>query len=192
MRFLRTMLVGCATVLTLAQPLSAQGGSERQGTWFGFGLGTGWTHVTCELCDADRQRALSGNVKFGFTLSPSVLLGAEVNGWFQSEENIDELLGSFSGVVYWYPLSRGHLQLKGGLAVLKYRISDEDNLITTTAFGPELGAAYEIRITRQVSLDPYLHAIITPSTAELRSEGTRVIGGVGLSLLQLSLALTWH
>lgn len=189
MRWPRTVFIGCMTLLVVNGSLSAQ---ERGGFWFGFGLGSGWAHVSCEICEASRDLGISGNFKFGVTASPALLVGGEVNGWTQSDENVNELLAVISAVAYWYPGSGGHLQLKGGLGVVKYRIWDDERVITSTAFGPEIGISYDIGIARRVSLAPYLQATVTPGSAELRSEGTRVVGGASLSLLQLGLALTWH
>ena len=185
-------LSSLAIALT-AQPVAAQESGLHNGFWFGFGVGSGWAHISCDICEANRNLGISGNIRLGVATSPGLLLGAEVNGWVKSEESVDELLGSLSVVAYWYPNSSGGLYLKAGVGAIGYRISsEEEESITSTAIGPELGIGYEVQIAEKFSLSPYLQALISPPTAELKYEGETQIADVSLSLFQLGLALTWH
>ncbi len=184
-------LSSLAIALT-AQPVAAQESGLHNGFWFGFGVGSGWVHISCDICEANRNLGISGNIRVGVATSPGLLLGAEVNGWVKSEEAVDELLASLSAVAYWYPNPAGGLYLKGGVGAIGYRISSEEQTITSTAIGPELGIGYEVQIAEKFSVSPYLQALISPPTAELSLEGETQSSDVSLSLFQLGLALTWH
>ena len=189
-----TLLFACGVaLLAVGRDASAQESSAREGFWWGLGLGYGWAHVSCDICLADRKGNLSATVNLGGTISPSFLLGGELNGWMRGgEENVDEYMASMSGVAYWYPKSSGSFYLKGGFAYMTYRISDDEEALTSSGFGPQIGAGYQFRITRHASLQPYLNAIVTFPTSDLDIDGNRQADDVSLSLIQFGLGLTWH
>ena len=189
-----TLLFACVLALSaFGQDVSAQESSAREGFWWGLGLGYGWAHVSCDICLADRKGNLSATVNLGGTISPSFLLGGELNGWMRGgEENVDEYMASMSGVAYWYPKANGSFYLKGGFAYMTYRISDDEEALTSSGFGPQIGAGYQFRITRHASLQPYLNAIVTFPTSNLDIDGNRQAADVSLSLIQFGLGLTWH
>jgi hypothetical protein len=188
-----TFSVACAAVfLATVEPSPAQGVDRREGFWWGLGVSYGWVHVACDICNDDRGGALSLSGALGGTVSESVVLGGELNGWTTSEENVDEYLGSLSAVVYWYPSRNGALYLKGGIGYVAYRIDDDENALTSSGLGPQIGVGYEFYITRRTSIQPYLNAIATLPTANLDFDGDRQADGVSLSLVQFGLSLTWH
>ena len=188
------LLFACVIALpAFGQDASAQDSNPRQGFWWGLGVGYGWAHVSCDICLADRKGNLSATVNLGGTISPSFLLGGELNGWMRGgEENVDEYMASMSGVAYWYPKPSGSFYLKGGLAYMTYRISDDEEALTSSGFGPQIGVGYQFRITRHASLQPYLNAIVTFPTSDLDIDGNRQAADVSLSLIQFGLGLTWH
>jgi hypothetical protein len=189
-----TFLFACGlTLLAVGQDASAQEARAREGFWWGVGLSYGWAHVSCDICVADRKGNLSATVNLGGTISQSFLLGGELNGWMRGgEENVDEYMASMSGVAYWYPKASGSLYLKGGFAYMTYRISDDEEALTSSGFGPQIGVGYEFRITRHASIQPYLNAIVTFPTSDLDIDGNRQASDVSLSLIQFGLGLTWH
>ena len=191
-RRLTVLLIGVAMLAVLGKPGLAQTANPRGGFWWGLGLSYGWVHVSCDICIADREAALSATIYLGGTISRSVLLGGELNGWTRSEEAVDEYLGSFSAVAYWYPTGDGAFYLKGGLAYMAYRIDDDEDALTSSGFGPQIGAGYQFRVSRHASVQPYLNAIMTVPTANLDINGNRQADGVSLSLLQFGLGFTWH
>jgi hypothetical protein len=195
MRPLKIALSSAVVLVALSQPLQAQS-NPREGFWWGLGLSYGWVHVRCDICDSDRSWSLSATGRAGGTLSQSVLLGVEANGWTTSEgeaeDQVDEYLGSFSAVIFWYPSDTGSLYFKGGFAYLAYRADDDEVALTSSGFGPQFGIGYEFRVARSFSVQPYFNSIVTIPTGNLDIDGDRQADGVGLSLLQFGLGVTWH
>ncbi len=183
------------SVLALAatvQPLSAQAPRAREGFWWGVGVGYGWVHVRCDICEANRKTAFSATGTIGGTISRSVSFGAELSGWTRGEENIDEYLGSLSAILNWYPSPDGSFHLKGGLGYVAYRIDDGEDALTSSGFGPLVGAGFEIGIGRRASIEPYIGAIITLPRGNLQLNGDRQADGVSLSLMRFGLGVTLH
>lgn len=175
-----------------AQPASAQAPRAREGFWWGVGVGYGWVHVRCDICQADRTAALSATGAIGGTITPSVRFGAELSGWTRGEENIDEYLGSLSAIVNWYPSPAGSFHFKGGLGYVTYRIDDGEDALTSSGLGPLVGAGFEFGIGRRASVEPYFGAIITVPRGNLQLNGDRQAEGVSLSLIQFGLGVTLH
>jgi hypothetical protein len=186
------MLICGASLLMLGRPAVAQEVDRRQGFWWGLGVTYGWVHVSCDICQGNRNAAPSIGIRAGGAINRKFALGGEVNGWTRSEEEVDEYLASFSAIALWYPTG-GAFYLKGGLGYVMYRIDDnEDNVLTSSGFGPQVGLGYEIGVTRRISIQPYLNAIVTIPTANLYFNGDTQADGVSLSLFQVGLGLTWH
>lgn len=182
-------------VLALAanvQPASAQAPRAREGFWWGVGVGYGWVHVRCDICQANRKTALSATGALGGTITRHVRFGAELSGWTRGEENVDEYLGSLSALLNWYPSPDGSFHLKGGLGYVTYRIDDGENALTSSGFGPLVGAGFEIGLGRRASIEPYFSAIVTLPRGHLQLNGDRQADGVSLSLLQFGLGVTLH
>lgn len=192
MRSLTFSIASAVVLLTAADPSAAQVVNRREGFWWGVGVSYGWVHVACDICKDDRGGAVSLSVALGGTVSRSVVLGGELNGWTTSEESVDEYLGSLSAVAYWYPGRDGALYLKGGIGYVAYRIDDNENALTSSGLGPQIGVGYEFYISRRTSIQPYLSAIATLPTANLDFNGNRQADGVSLSLVQFGLSVTWH
>lgn len=186
-------IVTCVAAIALAgSPLGAQEAGRRQGFWWGLGVSYGWVHASCDICASDRDWAISATGGLGGTVSRNLLLGAELNGWTRSEEAVDEYLGAVSAVAYWFPNRGGPLYLKGGLGYVAYRIDDEESALTSSGFGPQVGAGYEVPVSRHASLFPYLNLIITIPRGNLTFNGDRQAGRASVSLFQFGLGLTWH
>ena len=189
-----TFTFACALALSaFGQEAFAQESNTRRGFWWGLGISYGWAHVSCDICMADRKGNVSATVNLGGTISQSFLLGGELNGWMRGgEENVNEHMAAASGVAYWFPRASGSLHFKGGIAYMTYRISDDEEALTSSGFGPQIGVGYHIDITRHASLQPYLNAIVTFPTSDLDIDGNRQAADVSLSLVQFGLGLTWH
>jgi len=190
---MRKSIIAAMCITVLGLPAAAQGQAPaRQGLWWSVGPGYGWAYVSCDICDSYRDRGLSATGRVGGTLSRSVLLGAELNGWTRSEEEVDEYLGIIGVATYWYPNPRGGFHLKGGLSYVAYRIDDGEDAITSTGFGPQLGLGYDFRVARRFSIQPYVSAVLTLPTATIDFNGNRQADGGRLSLIHAGLALHWH
>lgn len=197
MRPFSTILVVILALVLASQSAVAQSPRAREGFWWGVGASYGWVNVACDICDSDRGFGMSLGARVGGTVSPQVRLGAEATGWLagqgEGDDEVDEYLGSFSAIVTWYPSSSGGLYFKGGFGYVTYRIDDsEDNVLTTSGFGPQVGAGHEIWLGRSFSFEPYLNSIITIPTGELDLNGDRQATGVSLGLVQVGIAVTLH
>lgn len=178
--------------LVAAEPLASQQPARRGGQWLGFGVGTGFGRVSCPICQANRKGSISGYVKAGGTLNRRTLLGMEASGWMRSEDGADELMVALAGSVYWYPNSRKRLFYKAGLGVMHYKTDDGPNRLTSTAFGPQLGAGYDMPISPSVSVTPFANWLVASLGGELTFNGDRFRDDVGLMLIQLGVGVTWH
>ena len=134
----------------------AQRPQERRGFWFGFGLGYG--SLGCEDCES-RTGSGSGYLKLGGTVSPSILLGFEANGWAKTEDDVTFTMGAATAVVYFYPVSAKGFHLKGGLGLATADFSTEVGQVTVSYddadVGGMLGLGWDFRIGRNVSLVPF-------------------------------------
>jgi hypothetical protein len=190
---LRSSLLVCGILLAgTALPAAGQGPGYRSGFWWSVGFSYGTASVSCDICTDGRGGGLSLSGVAGGTLSPSFRLGMEADGWRQSNEGLNEYMGVLSAVIYWYPQVSGGLYLKGGAGYVAYRISDEDDELKSSGFGPQIGIGYETRVWGHASIQPFLSAIITIPTGQLELNGDRQADNVNLSLLQVGLSVTWH
>ena len=145
-----TGLSALLTVL-LAGSAFAQNAQTRDGFWVGGGLGYG--SLGCEGC-TDRTGAPSGYLKIGGTLRQNILLGVETNGWTKSEFGARLTMGNVSGAVYWYPMVTNGLFVKGGAGYSVLDASSDVASGSESGFGMLLGAGYDVRVGRNLSITP--------------------------------------
>ncbi len=185
-------LLFAAVLSVAAAPLVGQQPAGRPALWLSAGVGLGWARVTCRICDTNRGHALSGYAEAGGRISRRVLVGGEVQGWVKngSEANpADELLLAYSGVLYWYPSTRYPYYLKGGFGLVTYRIDDGTDRITSSALGPLIGIGWEVRAVSHISLVPYVSVLVASTGAELKFNGTEVLGNSSLALIQFGIGV---
>ncbi len=167
-------------------------GSNRAGQWLGVGIGSGWGRFTCEVCEASRGASVSGYFRVGGTLSSKFLLGVEADGWMRGVEDVDHFMLGVAAQLFFYPNSRKRLYYKAGLGIMLYQASDEDGSVTTQAFGPNLGAGYDIPISGAVSLTPFVSVFIASLGGDINFNGEQFRSDGGLLLAQLGMGVTWH
>lgn len=183
-----------AVLLVAAAPLAAQGGrpNTREGFWFGAGGGWASAGTECSGCSTDRLSGFGGYARAGATVSPSVLIGGEVAGWTRTQSDVVDNLGFASVVALIYPGREGGFFLKVGLGGMTYRATDGADELTAQAPGAMLGAGYEFRVSRNVSIVPYLNSL-TSSAVEFEINGVPVpSGNVRITLYQLGVGVAWH
>jgi hypothetical protein len=188
---MRTITVALVA-LAAAGPLGAQRAPQRAGQWLGLGVGVGHGRVSCQICVANRRMSLSGFFRAGGTLSRRTLLGGELNGWLRRENDVDEYLLAASAVVSWYPNPRRGLFYKGGVAVMLYHTDDGPNRLSSTAFGPQLGAGLDIPLSPSVSFTPHVNWLVASLGGEMKFNGSTLREDVGLMLIQVGMGVTWH
>lgn len=184
-------LLACLSSSTQAQ--SSPRANARQGFWVGFGLGSGSAGTNCTSCSSDRFTGLSGYARLGGTLSRSILLGFETNGWLHSEAGVDETIGFGSFVVLWYPSPTGALFLKVGIGGMSYRADNGVDRLTAAAPSASIGIGYEMRVGRNMSVVPYVNSLAS-SSVRLQFDGVPISTGedISINLFQFGLGLTWH
>jgi hypothetical protein len=192
MRWLkRAVLIASLLALGSSGGLAAQRAPEHRGIWLGAGLGMGSARLSCSICRAGRDGGTSGYLRVGATITPRILLGAETNVWYRSENDLSFLLGSLLGVVYLYPTSSKSFYLKTGLGLAQYSAKDNDDEVSTQALAGTIGIGYEVLIARNISLVPFANFLGTTG-ADVRFNDTVSDLSANTSLIQLGVGVTLH
>jgi hypothetical protein len=193
MRILRVGFVIAALALA-AGSLAAQTGtrSNRSGQWLGVGIGSGWGRVTCTVCDANRGGSLSGYLRVGGTVNRRFLLGVESDAWMRSVDNVDHFMIGVAAQLYYYPNPRKRLFYKAGLGMMMYQADDGPGRVTSRAFGPNLGAGYDLPISPSVSFTPFASVFVASLGGKIKFNGETFRDDGGLTLIQLGMGVTWH
>ncbi|HEX6135697.1 MAG TPA: hypothetical protein VFZ24_17115 [Longimicrobiales bacterium] len=180
-------LLLCAAVVLPAQAQQRPAAGLRQGTWVTAGVGGGWTRVNCSICRTDRTAGPSAALRFGTTLRPGLLVGAELDGWTRSREDARTLLTAGSAAAYIYPDPARGLFLKGGAGLVRYSFDDGDG--SANLLGLMLGVGYEFPITDELNITNSV-GVIASSFGALRSDAGTVADDVSISLFHIGIALT--
>jgi len=184
----------------LASSLSAQvpAPPQRQGAWFGAGVGYGAVKLSCGICrdEGGRIGGPSGYLRVGATLSQSFLLGAEMSLWRGKADQVDPAEPTVTrtsvdlfAVAYWYPSLAHGFYLKGGLGLVSWRGGGDQ--LTTKSIGGVLGVGYEIPVNRQWSIAPFFN-YVDSSNGTLRREGADLPYDGSTSMYQMGLGFTYH
>jgi hypothetical protein len=134
-------------------------GLGREGFWFYGGLGYG--SVGCDNCLSLREGGLSGGLTFGGTLSPRVLLGVGTSGFTRTDGYGGRLtVGTLDARLRFYPSSTSGFFLTGGYGLAHFSVSDE----TRFGAGAIIGAGWDVRVARNVSLTPFYNGFAMRSS----------------------------
>lgn len=188
MKIVMSVVVALALTAGVAD---AQHPQNRQGFGISFGFGGGSAGISCDGCESDRETSLSGYLRLGGYTRPSLFVGAETNGWTNSEDGVDETIGFLSAVVQWYPQVASGLYLKGGAGFARADATDGIDDIATTGFGISMGTGYDWRLTRNFSLTPYAN-YLRSFGGELEVNGSGTDFSTNIDLFQFGLGFTWH
>lgn len=175
-------------ILAMGAPtVQAQRPNTRQGFWISFGLGAGSLGLGGDVSNSDRSTGLSGYFRLGGTVSQTVLLGAETNGWVRSENGISTTVGFVGPVAVFYPSSTGSFYIKTAVGLLTV---DED-ILTGSGFATSLGIGNDFRVGDNFSLVLFLNAITSFGVeADVGGAGTGV--NIDPNVAQLGLGVAWH
>ncbi len=179
-------------VLTLFMLLpvvaTAQHPQTRQGFGISLGLGAGSANF-CDDCDELASTELSGYLRLGGYLNPSLFLAAETNGWVGSSNAYDApTLGAIMGVAQWYPMVDQGLYLKAGLG---YSYSTVYTYFSTSGFAGSIGAGYDFRLARNFALSPYVNYVSQFGGSYRYSDTGESVVDARLHLFQFGLGFTW-
>ena len=188
------LAVALAAVFLGTGSLAAQSRtvSNRSGQWLGFGLGLGMGRVSCAICNTNRNTSISAYFKAGGTLNRRFLLGVEGDGWTRAEDNVDEHLLGLAVQLFYYPNPRKRLFYKVGLGAMLHQMDDGPTRLSTAAFGPSLGAGYDLPVSPTVSFSPFASVFVASMGGKIRANGETVRNDVALMLIQLGVGVTWH
>jgi hypothetical protein len=192
MSLCRIAAAGMLVALAVSQPARAQDASLR-GPWLGAGLGTASASVNCDICSGDRNGGLSGYLSGGFTFGRGLRAGAELAGWRDETAGVTQRLILYGASLYWVPAPTASWYLKGGVGLLNYRAStedeDEDPLGASTG-ALQLGVGYDFRAGSRVWLTPFANLIV--STSGNMTSGNSIVTDASFSLMQIGAGVTWR
>lgn len=145
---------------------------RREGFWLSAGLGVGGESFDARdgLGWSDNVSGGVGYLKLGGTVSRSLLLGVELQGWgadfYQSGfsgVSYERALGSLMGIAQFYPAERSDFWLRGGLGVAVDQLRDHagDMVFETNRYGSAvaIGLGYDIPVARKISITPSLDLV---------------------------------
>ena len=143
---------------------SSSRGARREGFWAAVGIGGGAESFDANdgLGWSDDKGGAAGYIKVGGTVSRSLLLGAELNGWAAQyqRQGYDRSLGSLMFIAQWYPAPRSDFWLRGGVGWARDNLSlyGTTGNINSHENGTALalGFGYDFRVARNVSITPTL------------------------------------
>jgi len=174
----RKAMAVAALSLLVAPSARAQHPQVREGFWFAIGVGGG--SLGCSDC-SDRTDGGAGQLAFGGTLNPSVLLAGTLNGWGRSENGANLTVGLVAATIRWYPSPSGGFYLTGGLGLgssdLTIGNGNTTFTVSQTGFGGLAGLGYDIRVGRMLSLTPWFQWF-----AVKYDNGDANVGQLGLAL----------
>lgn len=183
------LLLGLLVSIVSLHSVAAQTNSRR-GFWIGAGIGNSRTDVACRVCVDDTKGELSGYLRAGFTLRPSLRLGLEATRTQNSEDDVNEHFNGIAAVVLFYP-GRSGLFFKGGMGILDYKASDDSDELTARTVAVSFGIGYEVRVAREFSVVPFVNLTGTTS-GDLSYDGHRVTTDANFSLLHAGIGVNMH
>ena len=183
--------LAAALIVLAASAGSAQDVPPREGQWIGVGLGGGIDRIMCDICRSTPRPGVSGYLRFGGTVSPSLLLGGEFNAWTRSDEGARQIIGALQAVAYWYPDPDGRFYLKGGVGAVGFRSEAEGDALRSLDPGIQAGTGIEYPIGAGLSMTPFVNFILAPFST-LTFNGDVASSGATVSMLQAGVGLTWH
>lgn len=175
-----------------ATSLGAQRPQIRQGFWVSMSGGTGNLNWSCDGCAKLDHGGGAIALRLGGSTSQNVLLGAEFN-YVLVDLGTAEINGGYAAfTVYWYPRATGGLFIKGGAGVgTFYRHSSDTVTAQSTSAAVLLGAGYDIRVGRKISVNPML-TLWSSNKAYLKDDGVPIATGFRQYGVALQLGLTFH
>lgn len=195
-----------ATVALLAAPvaLQAQGRAStrqpapvnhRDGYSLSLGLGGGSSGVTCTGCATTRENGASGYLRVGKGMTPSLMMGLELNGWNKTENNVEGRTGMLSAIAQYYPSMTNGFFLKSGLGMGRTTLDDRSttpsNKLQSTGFGYQFGLGYDMSVGRRFAITPYVNFLATAG-AKAELNGVTTNYNLDANYVQYGLGLSWH
>ena len=194
-----TLLRSVGLALLCSSRLLAQGDApHREGVTATIGLGIGSAGVSCDACESARETAPTVMLRVGGAYAPDLILGVELNAWSKSEvvdatgDEARVRIATINALAQWYPQLDGGFYVQAGVGVGTVRSELVDDLTgtttsTTTAFGYQVGAGWDVRVTPRISVTPFATFFGT-AAGKVRNSDDKLDGNVG----QIGVGLTLH
>ena len=150
-------------------------GRFRDGLWLSLSLGAGQESYRYHGDPAGYNPEVTGptfSLKMGGTPSQHWTLGGEAFGWAYHYQGGTETLTSLMVIAQWYPDAQGGFFIKGGAGVTGSFFDQNagPGLVLSSregGVGAVVGAGYEFRIGRNISLAPTWTCIISSTTGAI-------------------------
>jgi hypothetical protein len=195
-------LSALTAVALLSAPLAAQSraavgpsSNGRDGYSLSLGLGGGSSGVTCAGCATDRENGASGYLRIGKGMTPTLMMGLELNGWNKTENNVTGRNTMLSAITQWYPSVSNGFFAKAGAGMGRMTIEDKSSTpsdkLQSTGFGYQLGMGFDMSIARRWSLTPYVNYLATAG-AKAELNGVNTNEKLDGNYVQYGLGLSWH
>lgn len=162
--------------------------AAAQGFWAGVGLGTGMHQVGCDICRGEHNGGWSARVALGGTVSPHLQIGAELHGWTDKTEDIRSNAYSIMPAVYWHPSTRTPYYFVGGIGLVGFKASDENESMSSSSMGLTVGLGYDLRLAPGYAVTTFV-TYTGSFLANLKHERTD-IADAQLSLIQVGIGFT--
>jgi hypothetical protein len=189
---MRRILGTAAALLLIASTASAQ---ARQGFTVSFGVGGGGAVFSYAGETGDRVGGPSGYLRLGGAVTPSLVIAGETHGWTRRDGTLTQRVGYLMAVAQWYPQALGGFHLLGGLGLGTLHETDTDPTqeyeLTSVGGALQLGFGYDVRMSRNFSLTPYVNAL-GMAGGESRFDGQKLPEAYSSNVLQIGLGFSWH
>jgi hypothetical protein len=151
----RGLAMAAVLLLFGTSAAAAQNPQTRKGFWIGFGFGYGSYGISCDGCSGlGREGSYTGHLRMGGTISPHLLLGGQVDAWSKSQDGATLSAGNVSLNASYYPKPAGGLFLNAGLGLSRMEASGGGSSAGETGPGFSVGAGYDLRVGRNLSITP--------------------------------------
>ena len=140
-----------------------------------FNVGLGFGSLGCEDC-ANRLNGGSGSMMFGWAITPKVTVGFGTSGFIRATDFNTVQVGTIDGRFRFYfketgPAAGLHVNLGAGVGHVTQGDFDPE-----LGFGLMLGAGWDIRVGKNVSLTPFWNGFAMSNSVVDRNVGQIGIG----------------
>jgi hypothetical protein len=182
----------------MVHSVEAQGSEHRQGFWIQGGVMAAANRSDCSNCgEFNWDEGGAAFLRAGGTISPHVLLGAEVYGFRQTDGEVTKTeIQGILVITEWYPWL--HL---GGFVKVGIGVTNVDLFVSTldggttqsskTGMGISLGFGWDIRVTNGISITPVINSYIN-AVGDLDVEPFGTADNVLTTLLTAGVGVTFH
>ena len=154
----RSMLMATVVSAAVVGSAQAQYNHIRDGFYSTIGIGFGSAKFSCDQCSGDRLSGVSGLFAIGTAIDQPLIVGAELDLFYKSQNFDDGWIATVTGFGQWYPAATGPFFVKGGLGMAWTQVTFQTQTgfesRTKSGFGYMVAVGYDFRIARYLSVTP--------------------------------------